>query len=155
MSWSRSFTVATLAPAALLVAAAASCSGIATRVSRPPEYRVPWVVLAYPTRGSTLPADRPLLVFRFAPGEPTDPIDPSSFRVAVDGVDRTALFRVTATEAWANLADSSAGTVLGAGAHVVTARICSARGACATASEPVTVKGIAADSPATAPLPSA
>lgn len=153
MSWPRHSIVGTLPPAALLVAAAASCSGIAGRMSRPPEYRVPWLVLAYPASGAVLPADRPLLVFRFAPGEPEDPIDPSSFRAAVDGVDRTALFRVTATEAWAHLADSTAGAALGTGAHVVTARICSARGACATASEPVTVRRTVSGAPSTAVLP--
>ena len=95
-------------------------------------YRAPWLVMAYPERGGPIPADRPLVVFRFASSEPDDPVDPASFRAVVDGTDRTPLFRLTSGEAWAMLADSTSATQLAIpGPHAVSARICSARGACA------------------------
>ena len=49
-------------------------------------------MIAYPDHGGPVPSDRPLVVFRFASSEPDDPVDPGSFRVVVDGADRTALF---------------------------------------------------------------
>jgi len=98
---------------------------------RPQMYRSPWLVLAYPDQGKMVPPDRPLVVLRFSSREANDPIDPSSFRAAIDGADRTPLFRLTAGEAWAMLADSaSAVPVVTPGPHAVSARICSARGAC-------------------------
>jgi hypothetical protein len=86
--------------------------------------------MAYPERGGPIPADRPLVVFRFASSEPDDPVDPASFRAVVDGADRTTLFRLTAGEAWAMLADSTSAALVAPGPHAVSARICSARGAC-------------------------
>ena len=87
-----------------------------------------------------MPQDRPVLVFRFAPGEPSDPIDAASFRVAVDGRDRTAQFQVASGEAWGPIADAAtAGAApLPAGVHQVAARICSTRGACGTVDVSVT-----------------
>jgi hypothetical protein len=94
-------------------------------------YRVPTIGLAQPSGAALLPQDRPVVVFRFAPGEPNDPIDLASFTVSVDGHDQTRSFQVTASEAWGSLLggvprDSSAAL----GTRQVTARICSARGAC-------------------------
>jgi hypothetical protein len=98
----------------------------------PTTYRTPWLVIAYPERGDAVPPDRPLVVFRFASREADDPIDPSSFRAVIDGADRTARFRLTVGEAWALLADSiPVAPVVAPGPHAVSARICSARGACA------------------------
>jgi hypothetical protein len=76
-----------------------------------------------------------VVVFRFAQGEATDPIDTKSFAVAVDGEDRSALFQVSATEAWGpimRLQAEAGGGLIAAGAHELAARICSSRGACAT-----------------------
>jgi hypothetical protein len=88
--------------------------------------------MAYPEHGGPIPADRPLVVFRFASSEADDPVDPGSFRAVVDGTDRTALFRLTIGEAWGMLADSTSTSAVAApGPHAVSARICSARGACA------------------------
>ena len=111
---------------------AAGCLPLPSTGRRPTTYRTPWLVIAYPERGGPLPADRPLVVFRFAAREADDPLDPSSFRATVDGTDRTSLFRLTVGEAWALLVDStSAAPVAAPGPHAVAARICSARGACA------------------------
>jgi hypothetical protein len=104
------------------------------------EFRPPSIVLAYPASGGTLPADKPLIVFRFEPGEASDPIDPGAFRATVDGIDRSSHFRVTPTEAWGQLADSSATPSLTPGSHVVGARVCSTRGACGSVSARVEVR---------------
>jgi hypothetical protein len=94
-----------------------------------PTYRPPALALVQPAAGGSIPQDRPVVVFRFTPGEPNDPIDTRSFTVRVDGADRSAAFHVSAGEAWGTLADpGDAGFV--AGAHQVAARLCSARGAC-------------------------
>jgi hypothetical protein len=88
-----------------------------------------------------VPQDRPVVVFRFAAGEADDPLDVRSLVVAVDGIDRTALFQTTAAQAWGPLADgeSIARGQLAAGQHRVVARICSTRGACSTVEAQVLV----------------
>lgn len=101
-------------------------------------YRAPLIALVQPAMSNgagTVPQDRPVVVFRFAAGEADDPLDVRSFVVAVDGVDRSALFQVTASQAWGPLAsaDQLARGELPPGAHRVVARICSSRGACADA----------------------
>lgn len=96
-------------------------------------YRPPTIALVQPSGAATVPSDRPAVVFRFAPGEPNDPIDLASFAVTVDGRDRTRSFQVTSGEAWGSLSgDPIAGSdsALALGTHQVSARICSARGAC-------------------------
>ena len=105
-------------------------------------YRPPIIALVQPADGATLPQDKPVVVFRFAQGEPNDPIDLASFTVAVDGHDRTRLFQVTAVEAWGPLgappiAHNDFG--LAAGVHHLNARICSARGACGLTTASLTV----------------
>lgn len=102
-----------------------------------PSYRAPALALVQPPPGATVPADRPVVVFRFAQGEPADPIDVASFGVTVDGDDRTPLFQVGAGEAWGPLVPPGAGP--NDGARRVAARICSQRGACATAQAVVTL----------------
>ena len=97
-------------------------------------YRAPLIALVQPTPGGTVAQDRPAVVFRFAQGEPDDPIDVASFAVSVDGEDRTKGFQVTAAEAWGPLGDAPP-----VGLHEVTARVCSSRGACATAQGSVAV----------------
>jgi hypothetical protein len=97
------------------------------------EFRPPSIVLAYPGRGVALPADRPMVLLRFAPREADDPIDVTSFRATVDGVDGTGRFRVTSNEAWGTLGDTVAGptaVLIGTGSHTLAARVCTARGAC-------------------------
>ena len=92
-------------------------------------YRSPSISLVQPGVGSnaSVPLDRPVVVFRFVQGEPTDPVDARTFAVAVDSQDRTSLFQVTSGEAWGPLADHTQPLVLGP--HQVSARICSTRGA--------------------------
>ena len=108
-------------------------------------YRVPVIALVQPASGGTVPQDRPVVVFRFAPGEADDPLDVSSFRVAVDGSDETTRFQVGATEAWGPIgAPIAAGNTGGDGAiangaHQVLAQVCSSRGTCAEASALITV----------------
>jgi len=104
------------------------------------EFRPPSIVLAYPASDGALPADKPLIVFRFAAGDSNDPIDPTAFRATVDGVDRTSHFRVTPTEAWGQLTDSSATPSLTPGPHLVGARVCSVRGACQSVSARVEIR---------------
>jgi hypothetical protein len=114
----------------------ASCATAAARLRGSSPYRAPAIGLAYPERGTALPADKAVAVIRFAPREADDPIDASSFRATVDGFDRTSQFRVTSTEAWGTLGDSSrlAGasleTRITSGPHTLGARVCSARGVC-------------------------
>jgi hypothetical protein len=124
-------------------------------------YHAPVIALVQPPAGGSVPQDKPVVVFRFAQGEVTDPIDAASFRVFVDGEDRTALFQVSATEAWgpltasANAAACTAATgapsALSPGVHQLEARICSGRGTCATTAASVTVLPTAAAPPAAAP----
>lgn len=105
-------------------------------------YRAPVIALVQPAGGGTVAQDRPAVVFRFLPGEPTDPLDVRSFVVAVDGADRTSLFQVSATEAWGPLSATSAEGDRGEialGAHQLSARICSTRGVCASVAAMVTV----------------
>jgi hypothetical protein len=86
-----------------------------------------------------LPQDRAVLIFRFAPGEASDPLDASSFAVLVNGATRSALFQVAGSEAWGPLSDPHVTSTLAPGAYQVTARICSSKGACGTTSATVTV----------------
>lgn len=119
-------------------------------------YRAPVIALVQPPPGGSIPRDKPFLVFRFAPGEPGDPIDVRSFAITVDGLDRTASFQVTATDAWGTLREPELGALSRESApatHAVAARICSARGACASvmASVPVAASpAVAASEPVTA-----
>ena len=110
-------------------------------------YRAPVIALVQPPMGAsgsggTVPLDRPAVVFRFAAGEPDDPLDLGSLLVAIDGVDRTALFQATATQAWGPLADEETlrRGAFAAGPHRVAARVCSSRGACTTAEAQVLVQ---------------
>lgn len=118
-------------------------------------YRAPVITLVQPTMPpagtGSVPLDRPAVVFRFAAGEPDDPLDGRSLTIAVDGIDRTALFQTAAThaggQAWGPLAPPEAVKrgELAIGAHRVAARVCSARGACSTAEAQVLVlPGLAA-----------
>ncbi|MFN2398930.1 MAG: hypothetical protein ABR543_09885 [Gemmatimonadaceae bacterium] len=122
--------------------------------ARPPAsiapFRVPRVALVQPEPGGAIPQDKPVAVFRYAPGEPADPIDASSFRVSMDGRDRSASFQVTATEAWGSLAGGSDST-LALGVHELIARICSTRGACASVQAQITVVPSPAADPSVAP----
>ena len=105
-------------------------SATATPVLAP--HRPPVLVLAQPLVGESLPDDRPIILFRFAAGEPADPVDVSTFSVSVDGEDRSALFRVTNGEAWGPLSTSSpdGASRVASGEHHVGARVCSVRGSC-------------------------
>ena len=104
-------------------------------------YRAPVLALVQPATG-TVTQDKPVVVFRFAQGEPADPIDLASFAVSVDGEDRTGLFQVATGaaggDAWGPL-DPPGDDDLTVGAHQVVARICSTRGACASAASAVIV----------------
>jgi hypothetical protein len=105
-------------------------------------YRAPVLALVQPATG-TVTQDKPVVVFRFAQGEPTDPIDLASFAVSVDGENRTSLFQLAtlpAGEAWGPLADPrTASRELAVGTHLVAARICSTRGACGAVNATVMV----------------
>jgi hypothetical protein len=116
-----------------------------------PAYRPPALALVQPAAGGSVPDDKAVIVFRFAPGEPNDPIDAQSFAVTVDGTDRTSRFQVTAGEAWGALAELPEGSA-SPGTHQVSARICSTRGACSevTAAVAVIASARASSAPAEA-----
>lgn len=99
-------------------------------------YRAPRLALVEPEGGAGLPQDNPAVVFRFAQGELDDPLDLTTFEVAVDGQSRTTEFRVDSAEAWGSLdpspRDSAASHdhALALGIHQLSARICSTRAIC-------------------------
>ena len=130
----------------LTLPAAATCVAIAGTLTVRPDapassslYRAPTIALVQPHAGGAIPHDKPVVMFRFASGEPGDPIDAASFAVALDGEDRTVGFQVSATEGWGALAAGSREAALALGSHALEARICSARGACATTSTAIVV----------------
>ena len=100
-------------------------------------YRAPVIALAKPPNGGTVAEDDPVVVFHFIAGEAADLIDPKSFSVSIDGVDRTPSFEVTAEAARGSLATSAEPAVLGG--HDIVAKICSTHGACSTTTARVTV----------------
>jgi hypothetical protein len=104
-------------------------------------YRPPALALVQPAAGGSVPQDRPVVVFRFAAGEPNDPIDVGSFLITVDAHNRTALFQVTAGEAWGPLAPPATASTppITEGSHQVAARICSSRGACSETAAAIVV----------------
>jgi hypothetical protein len=142
----REVAIATAALTALCTAFASTSSAqLPTPAPAPPSpYHAPAMILAQPSDGGALPADKPVAVFRFTTGEATDPVDALSFTVTVDGVDRTALFELTTSvingvasgEAWGPIDDPSTSA---SGPHDVRARICSMRGACTTVHASVSV----------------
>lgn len=131
--------------AALLLATSVPLLG--AQSAAPVAYRAPTIALVQPLNGGTVPRDKPVVVFRFARGEASDPIDVRTFAVSVDGVNRTAHFQVTADEAWGSLFKSERplDSLLAAGPHAVAVRVCSVRGACAEATSSV----VAIDAPTT------
>ena len=127
----------------VLAAALASTTSAPIGAQGPPTapYRPPVIALVQPSAGASVPSDKPIVVFRFAPSDSSDPIDARSFAIAVDGEDRTALFQVTTTEAWGSLvpAPIEGSGAAPVGVRQVAARICSIRGACVEVSERVTL----------------
>jgi hypothetical protein len=138
------------------------------RTPTPDPYPAPTIALVSPTVNTAVPLDRPVVVFRLGGVASPDSADARSFRVWVDGEDRSRLFRIESVqgnaEAWGPLADSASaqGSSPDAspfvGVHLVTAQLCTIRGVCSTVHAPVTVLpspvagGLAtADAP---PLPS-
>lgn len=106
---------------------------VGAQQSTPPPLRLPSIALVQPQDGGTVPVDRPVLAFRFAAADPADQLDLGSLKIAVDSRDATPNFHVMPNEAWGKLDDAAVSTgSLAAGAHTVTARICSLRGVCGT-----------------------
>jgi hypothetical protein len=93
-----------------------------------------------------LPADKAVVLLRFATREADDPIDPASFKATIDGVDRTGHFRVTSTEAWGMLGDTASSRAsnppppVPPGPHTLAARICSVRGVCGSLTAVIDVR---------------
>ena len=127
----------------------ALCTSSSSGAQQPPPSSAlhpPIITLAQPPAGGNIPNDRATVFFRYGPGDASDPIDDASFQVWLDGVERTLGFRVGNGEAWGTLGAASAGqgNATGAparplvpGAHLVTARVCSVRGICASSNEVV------------------
>ena len=125
----------------IVVYRAARVAGLASLVAHQviPESDVaPRIVLAHPRPGVSVPRSSATVLFRYAAGEASDPIDLRTFAVFVDDVDRTAHFRVTADAAWGTIVDADGN---GLKAHSVRARICSIRGVCAEVGANVVVVG--------------
>jgi hypothetical protein len=123
----RMYVPAARVPHSILAAALAGCTAGAPALASAQQpapasdaYRLPSIVMVQPLDGGSVPRDRPIVVFRLAAGEPTDPIDTRTFALSVDGADRTAAF-----EPDTRPADVGGGTT-----HTIAARICSQRGAC-------------------------
>lgn len=129
-------------PCLVLSATPLTAQQVPSAASSLPAYRPPALALVQPAAGGSVPDDKPVIVFRFAPGEPNDPIDARSFAVTVDGTDRTSRFQVTAGEAWGALSELPEGSA-SPGTHQVSARICSTRGACSEVTAAVAVIGSA------------
>ena len=113
-------------------------------------YRPPVIALAHPAPGGYIRSARPIIVLRFVPGEPSDPVDVTTLRIVIDGEDRTGRFDVTASEAWGPVARDHGGDYGGdqgephavsrePRVHRVTARVCSSRGVCGSTSAMVRV----------------
>ncbi len=112
-----------------------------TPATPPPSYRPPSIALVQPALGASVPADKPVVIFRYVPGEVGDPIDVRSLAVSVDGRDRSKLFQATTTEAWGPIAvrEGDPAAAIETGSHAVVARICSVRGACSEVAATVQV----------------
>ena len=128
-----------VAVAVLTLGAAVPAISVIAQTATPAPYRAPTIALVQPPTGSTVPRDKPVVVIRFARGEPADPVDVRTFAVTVDGSDRTELFQVTAEEAWGALSRTSGDSLITLGGHAVIARVCSVRGACGETSTTVLV----------------
>lgn len=135
---------------ALTVAHSASAQQPMPATPALPSYHPPLLALVQPAADGSVPQDRPMVVFRFAPGDSTDPVDARSFAITVDGKDRSAGFQAARDMVWGALAPPDEAEALGAGAHALVARICSIRGSCGEVSASVT---ITAASPAAANAP--
>lgn len=130
----------------LLAIASIARSGVAQQPSTASaaagaEYRGPTLTMVQPAPGAAVPIDRPIIVFRYVPGSAADPVDARSFAVTVDGESRSALFQVTATEAWGPMVSTVEGaqSAIALGPHQIAARICSVRGACSEIAATVNV----------------
>ena len=145
-------TASRLILAGAIAAARASTAFTQQPPALAPGYRPPTIALIVPADGATIPADKPVIVLRFAAGDPADAIDPASLRMAVDGEDRTALLQLGDGEAWGPLMPDSVHSrtqdaisapahapVIAPGVHLVHARVCSKRGVCGMLDAPVTV----------------
>ncbi len=127
-------------PAAAMWVAAAGHVPRRPASDSPAAYRAPTIALVQPAAGGVIPQDRPVVLLRFAAGEPNDPIDAASFVVTHAGEERTGGFHVSAAEAWGSLAPPVHGPALRLGSHFLDARICSVRGACTTTTNAIVVQ---------------
>jgi hypothetical protein len=115
-----------------------------------PSFRPPLLALVQPAADGSVAQDRPVVVFRFAPGDSTDPVDARSFAITVDGKDRSAGFQAARDMVWGPLAPPDEASALDTGAHTLVARICSIRRSCGEVSASVTITAAsppAADAP--------
>jgi hypothetical protein len=130
----RNLTIAltiTLPAAATWVALAGALTTRPPALAASPFHPPPTIAMVQPHPGGAIPQDKPVVMFRFAAGEPDDPIDVASFTVALDGEDRTAGFQLSGSEGWGPLG-AGLHEAVALGSHALEARICSARGVCAT-----------------------
>lgn len=143
VSPNRARVVAILVVALVRPLASGGQTPAPTSVGSSASIRSPTTALTQPVEGGTLPQDRPVLAFRFAAVDASDPLDLASFRVSVDGRDRTTAFQVTPNDAWGKLEALSSAPGLAAGPHSVVGRICTVRGTCGSVSATVAVVAMA------------
>ena len=147
----RAAHVAAAALVALAIAYPASAQQPAPATPPLPSYHPPLLALVQPAADGSIPHDRPIVVFRFAPGDSTDPVDARSFTITVDGKERSAGFQAARDMVWGALATPDEAPALGTGAHTLVARICSIRGSCGEVSASVTITAAAAPDPKAPP----
>jgi hypothetical protein len=113
-------------------------------------YPRPAIRMMEPSPGGTVLIDRPFVRFQFQPGAPGDAIDPASFRLEVNGEDRSRGFSVSPAAASGSIAGGAApgSPPITPGVHLIEAMVCTVRRACSS----ITAAVVVSSSP-TAPMP--
>src|SRR5688500_7626736 len=93
----RSIAFTLAIPAAAICASAARILSVLEHAPDAPgsANAGPSIALVQPGAGGLILQDRPVVMFRFAVGHKHDPIDAASFRVALDGDDRSGGFQIS------------------------------------------------------------
>lgn len=91
---------------------------------------LPVISLVQAPSGGNVRGDEPVLVLRFAVGEPDDPVNVRRFAITVDGEDRTTRFRGAVIEVRGVVLAHADGVSSEGSTGDATGSRCSARGAC-------------------------
>jgi hypothetical protein len=109
----------------------------------PDSATAPVIRLVEPVPGGSIPLERPQIRYQFQPGS-GGAADPSSFRVLVNGEDRSRGFSVSPAGASGSIAGPTAAgsPPLTPGVHLVTATVCSTSRACSSTTAAVVVSSM-------------